>query len=165
MADDFAHVLARLRDSRAFGKGIHQTRLFSTTMKLLGEPGGAAMLYRYAPQFDAAGVFAGGVWDDPAHLQPQLVRAALLGEGMNPPVESLSELRMLAIAQGESVHETVSPAAARAFLEDALARNLDLLFPAATEAARVQMGANAQRIHRLLAFIAQRLDSAGILAT
>ncbi len=164
LARDFEQVLDRLQDTRAFAKGVHQTRLFSVAMKLLKEPGGVDVLYGYAARFDAAGVFTGGVWDQPDDLQPKLARMALLGEGMNPPVECLSELRLLAIAQGAYAHPTMTPTAARAFVEQVLAQNLDLLFPAATEAAREQSGANAQRIRPLFVFLSEQLGTAGILA-
>lgn len=160
---DFEQILDKLQATRAFGKGVHQTRLFAIAMKLLKQPGGAAVLYDLAPRFDAAGVFAGGDWDYPHILQPALVRSALLGEGLNTPVECLSELRMLSIAQGLHTHDELTPEAARGFLEEVLARNLDLLFPAATEAARVRTGENAERIQRLFAFLSEQLGSFGIL--
>lgn len=164
LIDDFERVLSNLEAARAFGKGVHQSRLLALGLKLLDSDAGLAALYRAAPRFDSAGLFSGGDWANPEHLQPGLVRGSLLAGGINPSVECLSELRILAIATGQA--EPVNgfgPERARAFLEEVLAHNLDLLFPVATETSREQSGRAAERIRRLFEFLLEHLGAGGIL--
>lgn len=164
LIEDFERGLSKLESARAFGKGVHQSRVLAIGLKLLDSDAGVEALYRTAPRFDAAGLFTGGDWARPDQLQPGLVRGTLLGGGINPAVECLSELRLLAIAAGDAeAPEGFGPERARAFLEEVLAHNLDLLFPAATEATREQAGQMAGRIRRLFEFLLARLGAGGIL--
>lgn len=142
---------------------MHQTRLLSQTTKLLADPGGIAALYEDAPRFDSAGVFLGTDWDVPANLQPSLVRGALTGGGAGASLEALSQLRMLAIAVGDAGRDDVTAGAARGFLDDVIARNIDLLFPESTEVTRESGGARLARAQRLFEFLADRLGSGGII--
>ncbi|MDN5851088.1 MAG: hypothetical protein L0H63_15880, partial [Nitrococcus sp.] len=159
---DFAQVLDKLAQARTFGKYIHQPRLLGLARKLFATPAGIELLDRYAPELDAAGVFAGSDWDQPEHLQTGLVRESLLGRGMTPALECLSELRMLAIADGRRAHPRMPAEDAHGFLSDVLARNLDLLFNSAGEESRSQAAAR-ERIRLLLDFLRARLGMRGIL--
>lgn len=164
LAEDFERVLSNLETARSFGKGVHQSRVLALGLKLLDSDAGLEFLYRAAPRFDAAGVFLGSDWASPEILQPGLVRGTLLGGGLNPALECLSELRTLAIALGDAEErEDFDRERARLFLEDVLAQNLDLLFPPATEATREQSGQMAERIRRLFRFLLDRLGPGGIL--
>lgn len=160
---EFERVLANLEAARSFGKIVHQSRVLAQGQKLLDSESGIALLYASAARFDAAGLFTGGDWEHPENLQPALVRGTLQGGGPNAAVEALSELRLLAIAAGEAAHTQVSSEQARAYLEQVLASNLDMLAPAASEAARAA-GPLAERIQRLFAFLLDQLGAAGILA-
>jgi len=162
--ESFQNTLEALEESRPFAKGVHRSRLLGQAMKLLHTDEGLAVLDREAPRFDAAGIFSEGDWDQPERLNPALVRETLLVGGANAAVECLSEMRLLAIAEGRSVHEAVSPADARSFLENVLALNLDLLFPQATEASRSQPVPMENRIRRLFGLMLERLGAHGILA-
>ena len=162
LAHELERVLRQLETAPAFAKLTHQQRFFPLAIKLLRTPDGISVLYGAAPRFDQAGVFAGGDWDHPSRLQPKLVRPSLLDDGASFPVECLSELRMLAIACEKYEHPKLDAAGARDFLEQVLARNLDLLYPEATEATR-QAASLLERPQRLFAFIAEHLGTEGIL--
>lgn len=159
---DFRRTLDALDQSRPFGKGVHQTRLLAQVSRVLGEPGGVVALFADAGRFDAAGVFLGSDWDTAQNLQPSLVRRALLGGGTTAALEALSQLRFLAIATGAASHDEVTADDARTFLDDVIARNIDLLFPEANEVTR-EAGAAFDRAHQLFAFIADHLGTAGIV--
>lgn len=165
LAESFEQTLDALEQSRPFAKGMHQSRLLQYARKLLASDAGIAELDRHAHRFGAAGVFAGSDWDDPHYLNSVLVRRTLLGGGATAVLEALSELRLLALAEERAVHESMTPAQARDYLESVLALNLDLLFPRATEAAREQAPPMAGEIRRLFAFLMDRLGSRGILAS
>ncbi|MDZ7643625.1 MAG: hypothetical protein U5K76_04950 [Woeseiaceae bacterium] len=159
---EFEHWLERLETSRPFAKGLQQTRIFSLARKLLQSDAGIDVLYRHAHRFDAGGLFLGSDWDQPELLQASLVRGTLTGEGDLPVLECLSALRFLAIARGDVSHPAMSADAARVYLEDVIARNLDLLFPEATEVTR-QATPMDNRIRRLLQFLVDHLGAAGIV--
>lgn len=162
---EFERILDNLAAARTFGKGMHQTRLLALVPRLLDSDAGVAALYRLAPRFDSAGVFLGGDWAEPANLQPRLVRVTLLGGGMMPALECLNLLRLLAIAAGEAEPPSdFDAAAARRFLDEVLASNLDLLFPTATESDREQKNPMRPRLQRLFAFLIDKLGLSGLLA-
>ena len=163
LAEDFEQVLERLEAARTFGKAMQQQQLMARAQKLLRSPEGIRHLYAYAPRFDAGGVFAGGDWEKPEMLVPALVSGTLRGGGINATLECLSELRMLAIAEGHSDHAGMPPNDARRFLQQILASNLDLLFPVATEETREADPAAAERVKNLFEFILEHLGTAAIL--
>lgn len=159
---EFERTLDKLGDARPFAKGIHQTRALSLAAKLLQSDEGVEALYRFAPRFDVVGLFDGGDWATPGALEPGLVRATLMGDGMYPALECLNQLRFLAVAKGEASHPELSREQALAYLEDVLARNLDLPFPRATELTR-QPDPMAERLERLFRFVLERLGSGGVI--
>lgn len=160
--EEFQRTLDNLETARTFGKGVHQNRLLGLAKRLMDSDAGIETLYEFAPRFDRAGVFTGGDWGSPQSLQPSLVRDTFVSRSANVVVECLSELRFLAIALGDERHEAVSASDARAFLEEVLARNLDYLFPEATELSR-EPSRVAERIQRLFSFVARKLGTAGIV--
>ncbi|MDN5938159.1 MAG: hypothetical protein L0H83_05805 [Salinisphaera sp.] len=164
LAAAFEQALANLEAARSFGKGIHQNRVLAQAQKLLHSPAGIGHVYAAALRFDAAGLFVGGDWAEPDKLQSAMVRSTLQGGGALATVEMLSELRLLAIATGALTGESMAAAAARAYLEQVLANNLDMLVPAATEASREQGGAVAERVQGLFEFLIETLGAGGILA-
>ena len=143
--------------------------MLELALRLLKEPDGVAALYRHAGRFDGAGVFYGGDWAHPDRLQPDFVTQSLHTKGITLAVEVLSELRFLAILNGEAEHPDVSPEDARRFLEDAIGFNLDLLFPEASESTRITGAAAAGKlmegVRRLFEFIVESLGTAGILGS
>ncbi|MCA8920194.1 MAG: hypothetical protein KDD82_00215 [Planctomycetes bacterium] len=150
-------ALTALEASLPFAKSNYQTRLFGVADTLLESDEGLSCLSAQAHRLEAAGAFDGGGWADPAKLLPPLVRGALVAGGVLPVIEALSELRMLAIAQGRQTSPRVSPAEARDFLEEVLALNLDLLFPRATEASRTIPAAQKAKAERLFRFLGAEL--------
>lgn len=159
---EFGRTLEKLGDTRPFAKGIHQERLFTLASKLLLSDAGIDAMYQLAPRFDAAGVFSGGDWEDPKQLEASLARGSLTGDGMYPALECLSQLRLLAIACGDAEPLTLSAEEARAYLEDVVARNLDLPFPEATEVTRLH-GRQQERMQRHMKFVLDRLGTSGII--
>lgn len=132
----FERSLENLRSAPAFAKVNHQGRLFDVAIRMLKQPGGWDVLDRYAPELEDAGAFHGGDWAHPAKLVPQRVPHALSADAYHIALEVLSELRFLAIAEGRVQHPGLEAPEARAFLAEALAWNLDLLFPESDEAGR-----------------------------
>ncbi len=163
-AAEFTRLLDALDAARPFGKAIHRPKVLGLALKLLATEGGTELLYAQASRYDAAGLFDGSDWAEPQALQPALARGTLLADGLMPALEGLSELRLLAIAVGDApAINGLDGARAREMLEEILARNLDLLFAAPSEASRMQGGTPPESIGRLFEFLLGRLGAGGIL--
>lgn len=159
----FDEALARLTEAKPLVKATYQTPVFQAADELFTCREGIAALAERAPGFDAAGVFSGGGWADPARLQPPLIRGSLEAGGVFPVVEGLSELRLLALAEGRAAHPRITAEEARAMLEEGFALNLDLLFPQHTEATREQRkGTWLDKAERLFGYIGEELGLANL---
>lgn len=160
LARDFDQALDVLRQAPAFARPRYQPEVQRLAAGLLdSEPGVDALVAR-AGAFQEAGVFDGGPWKNPEGLVPRLVRGCLEGGGVYPIMECLSELRLLDLARhAEGADQEV----ARAFLEEALALNLDLLLPGATEESRAQ-ATNRARARRVLERVLDLLSPPALLA-
>ena len=174
-ADDFSngpleekleHALAGLQQARPFAKPRYQGQVLELAGRLMARPGGLGYLYRLAPRLDEAGLFEGTDWADPAILVPGLVRGTLEhGQKSTVVLECLSQLRLLAVANG--VHESASVSAeqARHFLTQVLALNLDRLFGVADESLRVRLGPLAQSVGELFQFLLEHIGYEDILGS
>lgn len=154
-------VLTSLDEAPGYAKIRHQTELFRVAADLLDSDEGLQVLFRAAPRLEAAGAFHQGPWEDPGKLLPPLVGAGLRSEGVVPTVEALSELRLLAVAVGDATSEHVDADAARAFLQEACAKNLDLLLRRETEESRTRPKIFA-RAWRLFGLIGDHISLAGL---
>lgn len=164
LASGLREAVAKVGQSRPFGKPLHQGQVFELTVRLLREPGGPAAAYALAPELEAAGVFYGGDWDKPDQLRPELARGSLCGDATAVAVEALSELRMLAIARGAIAdHPTLTPDQARDFLDFVVSRNIDLLTGSGSEAERQRSRELRESVAALLRFIVTELGSEGLL--
>lgn len=159
----FDQALARLDGAPTFAKVNHQGPIYDLAVRLVKLSGGAGALAERAPAFEGTGMFHGSDWANPATLVPELVSGSLRGPALSVAVELLSELRLLAVAEGRMAHPEVDAEAARTYLEQALALNLDLLHPAPAEADRAQAPALREGIRSVLQLISERIGSAGIL--
>lgn len=107
------------------------------------------------PAIVRAGFFEGTVWEDPARLRPPLVKGSLLGPG--GIYESMSELRLLAVALGRVRLPDYGPKDATAFLQEAVVLNLDLVQMGASEQHRIAGGPALARARRVIGLIVERL--------
>lgn len=145
------------------GEPDARDQLLARTIELLATTAGVAVLYELAPQFDASGIFRDSDWEHPQRLQPSLVRLSLRGDAASVAIEALSELRLLAIALGRTEHPEMDATAARQFLENVLALNLDLTFPESDESSRAQSAHLIDAVRHLVGFIADTLGTRGIV--
>ncbi len=151
-------ALGQVAEAKSYAKSTYQTTVFQLAEALMGKPGGLRVLYDRAHRFDEVGVFAGGPWVDPAKLQPPLVAGSLVASGVYPVVETLSELRMLAIATGRAKSDAVSAEEATQFLDEVMALNLSYLFGAGTEQERIEAGPNHESNVALFQLLADELS-------
>ncbi|WP_377891306.1 hypothetical protein [Alkalihalobacillus sp. R86527] len=161
----FSQSLTKLNEAPAYAKSRYQTDVYQEANRLLETDEGLEILFKYADKFDEAGVFQDGPWEDASKLQPPLVAGSLQAKGLPYVIEMMSNLRMLAIAEGKVPHSNVSKEMAMDFLNEVMALNLDLLFPQATEASRIEKKENAAEAQRLFEFISRYLSSSALSET
>ena len=143
-----------------------QGPVLELAQRLLVEPDSVPQLYALAPRFDAAGVFYGTDWDTPSTLQPNLVAYTLQhGEPATVTLECLSELRLLAIAQGHGDNPDISAEQARLFLTQVLALNLHRLFHGQHEAERTRLGRLGQSVADLHQYLLAHIGLKDILGS
>ncbi|MDR9502383.1 MAG: hypothetical protein RI601_11370 [Desulfurivibrionaceae bacterium] len=160
----FIALLERLANARPFAKLRFQAPLLEQSRRLIAEPGGIEILYRLAPRLDEAGLFYGTDWDDPAALIPGLVNATLeLGSKDLVILECLSELRLLAVANGLATHQGISPEQARHFLTQLLALNLNRILGPPNETQRVRLGPLGEAVGKLFHFLMGHIGYGDIL--
>ncbi len=159
----FERAWERFSQARPFARAGHLPPLLDASMSLLQQPGGVQRLYPHAIEFDALGVFAGSDWSEPAALRPELVSGTFAGKAPIIAVELLSELRILAIAEGLLDHPGMDATQARGFLETLLALNLARLFPRHDEADRTRPAQQTRAITLTLQFIVEHIGYASVL--
>lgn len=159
----FESALTRLEKAPAFARGNHISRVLDAAWRLLRLPGGPQAIYPLASRFDAAGVFADGDWDHPDRLQAGIVPTTFAsGDARLVTLECLSQLRLLAIAEGLGSRSGFSAERAGHYLREVLAMCLEYVFERQTEAARVQ-SAETEVAQRVMQFIAESIGHENLL--
>lgn len=156
LSSKFDAALDALDLAKPFAKSNYQTDVFQIAETLMASTAGLRAIYKRAHRFDQVGVFHGGPWADPGKLQAPLVAGSLKASGVYPIVEILSELRMLAAAQGREGGRA-SQSVAIEFLNDVLALNLEYIFPSDSEEERTSSGPHRASSIRLFALLAEEL--------
>ncbi|MEQ8516328.1 MAG: hypothetical protein RIC38_12045, partial [Chromatocurvus sp.] len=147
-------AIGDLAQSQAAARGRYRGPVLDLATRLLYLNDGAERLHQRAAAMDAAGLFADSDWEAPGSLVPALVKTTLeSGDRTTVALDSVSHLRMLAIARGEHEHAGISAEMARHFLTQMLALNLNRLFDTGDETMRVRLGDLAPGIDRLFRYI------------
>ncbi|MCI0594120.1 hypothetical protein [Chromohalobacter sp.] len=153
--DEAIEILANAPD---FAKPGKLRRVFDGARKVMLQPGGCAAIEARAHMIEAAGIFAGSDWAQPQILVPSLTVHSLKSPDSDTVVlEALSELRLLAVAQGRYAHALISTEQAHHYLTQVLALNLELLFSTPSEAERETQGRLAQLTRGLFAHLAETI--------
>lgn len=139
LTDRLDAAIAQLAEAPSFAKVSRVRPVLDSARRVLLQPDGAAAVQSRAGELDASGVFAGTDWAVPELLNPALSPAALTSTDADTVlIESLSLLRLLAVARGEVTHATVTDEHAEHHLVQVLALNMALLFGTSGEAEREQ---------------------------
>lgn len=165
LTQEFDGILDELARAESPTDALHRARLFNCAEQMLARDEGIDELWRQAHRFDEAGVFAGGPWADPSRLQVSLVAGTMRGPGQTPVLETLSELRMLAIARERAHSDAISAEEARQFLSEVLAHDLSYLISAegATESERAANDRYRRSHQRLFELIANEIGIGQVL--
>jgi hypothetical protein len=139
LQSSFDSALNRLARARPFAKARYREQVLELGRRLLAAPGGHDFVYQKAHALEAAGLFAGSDWEDPAVLSAGLVSNTLTcGDPLTVVLEMINEIRLLAIANGDCHHPGMVPDQARHFLTQVLALNLNRVLGAAGEVERAR---------------------------
>lgn len=158
----FERALKRLRESRSYSLQRHKPRLMSAVHRLADSEGGLRYLFSRIGEMQEAGLFAESSWEDPRSLVPTLVGGTLKAGGEAANFEILSELRLLALARGQTSLDGYSADEARTFLQKVLANNLEFLFPEGTEETRSVPSEQWVKIRQLFQLLVQEIPLTGI---
>lgn len=156
--EQFDEALVALQQAPGFSKPARATRVFDLARRIVLEPGGCQALEQRAAAIESAGIFADSDWATPQHLLPALTPLSL-GSPVADTVmiESLSELRLLAVAKDDYAHALISAEQAHHYLTQVLALNLPRLFDLASEAERETQGRLAEVPRALFRYLAERI--------
>ncbi|WP_455385227.1 hypothetical protein [Acidihalobacter prosperus] len=147
-----------LASAPAFAKPGKLGRVLDTARRVMLQEGGCAALEARAEALETAGVFQDTDWATPQILIPSLTTHAFRSPDANTVViESLNELRLLAVALGDFRHPLISAERAHHHLTQVLAINLPMLFMPPTEAERESQGRLALLSRAVLRHLAERI--------
>jgi len=156
--EKFFETLENFDDAMPLLAEGHKKKLLSSLDLLTDKEEGIKFLYDHISELVDAGIFRDTMWDDPARLVPSLVGGTLKSGGQNTIVEVVSELRMLAIANGSIKQKNFSAGKAKTFLEEALVSNIDLIFPGGTEEERSMDVETKKKIDLLFNFLTEQIS-------
>ncbi|MDZ7809966.1 MAG: hypothetical protein U5L11_07145 [Arhodomonas sp.] len=152
----------RRRASRAARRSPNRASIgavLDTARRVMLQDGACAAIETRIQALEEAGLFEGSDWATPQILVPSLTTHALQSPDTNTVViEALSELRLLAVAQGDYLHPPISAEQAHHYLTQVLAINLAMLFSAPGEAERDHPGRLAELLSaRCFRHLAERI--------
>lgn len=160
----FRTALSALERAPEFSKIQHVARVLDSARRLLREDGGAAAVFEDIARVETGGLFLGTDWAHPERLLPALTPWTLASEdGGLVALELLSDLRLLAVAEGSLTIPGIGAEAARDHLTQVLALNLDYVFRRETEASRHRQ-ATFLAISNALVFVAEAVGMDLLLA-
>jgi hypothetical protein len=156
--DKFYETLENFKEATPLLAESHKKKLFSSLDLLTDSGEGIKFLYDHIAELVGAGIFRDTMWDDPARLVPSLVGGTLKAGGPNTIMEMVSELRILAIANGFIKQKSFSSGKAKTFLEEALVVNIDLIFPGGSEEERSMDSDTRKKITILFNFLTGQIS-------
>ncbi|MBX3177800.1 MAG: hypothetical protein KF886_10590 [Candidatus Hydrogenedentes bacterium] len=160
----FDAALDRLESAPPFARPNHLGRFLDQARRLLATPGGTAHAYAHAPRFRAAGAFTGSDWDHPETLKANLVPLTFdAPDAALVTLECLSELRMLAVVNGEHFEPLMAAEQATHFLTKVLALNLHHVFGISGESDRARGAARSDTLRHQMQFLADQLGYERVL--
>lgn len=124
---------------------------------LIGTTEGLDFIFHNIKNLSNAGIFEGSAWADPSKLVAGLVNGTLKSGHPNSTIEILSELRLLAIANGDLEVKDTSPSDAENFIQEVIVANLEFVFNEPLEETRLVMSEHElKKVHTLFKFIAEK---------
>ncbi|MFZ6051804.1 hypothetical protein [Halocola ammonii] len=144
--NNFETSFEELKTASALTRKEKTQRLASQINLLSRTKDGIKFLYEKSLDVEAAGFFADSPWKEPRKLVPSLVKGTLRAGSPTSDFEVMSDLRMLAYANGRSEGEaSISQEEAQQYLEEIVVHNLEFVFEELTEESRAAMSSQEQK--------------------
>ncbi len=157
-------AIKRLFAANAVAEASPVFEVIDAAYPLMLDAGGLEALYARVPSLEAAGFFRGSDWDYPQTLVPSLaVRTARHGDAVATLIESLSQIRLLAVAKGDYSHPSVSAEHAHHFLAQVMGMNLDLVVGDLNESDRLRPDGLGHIVQRLYHYLLRHLGVENLL--
>jgi len=157
-------AIARLAAANAVAEFSPVFEVIDAAYSLMFDDSGLGALYARVPALEAAGFFSGSDWDYPQTLVPSLaVRTVRHGDRVATMVESLSQIRLLAVARDDYAHPSVSAEHAQHFLTQVMAMNLDLVVGDLQEGDRLRSDRLGYAVQTLYRYLLQHLGYRNLL--
>ncbi len=164
LRSSFQRVATQLAAARPFAKGRYRDQMLDLCRRLLSVPGGRDYLYSQAATLETGGLFSGTDWQDPAVLSPALVSDTLTrADARTAVLEMVSQIRLVAVSNGDLPHSGIVPEQARHFLTQVLALNLNRLLSADGEAQRLRDDGLAPLVAEQFAYLRESVGLDDIL--
>jgi len=156
--EKFCETLESFKEASPLLAVNHKKKLFSSLDYLTDSKVGIQFLYNHIGELVESGFFQETMWDDPTRLVPTLVGGTLKAGDQSTIAEIMSELRIIALANGTIKHKKFSSGKAQTFLEETLVNNLDLIFSDGSEENRSLDADTCRKINVLFDFLTDQIS-------
>ncbi|MGM0984710.1 MAG: hypothetical protein ACQEXG_15025 [Pseudomonadota bacterium] len=157
-------AIERLSAANAIAEVSPVFEVIDAARPLMFVASGLEVLYARVPAIEAAGFFGGSDWDYPQTLVPSLaVRTLRHGDPVATLVESLSQIRLLAVAKGDYSHPSISAEHAHHFLAQVMAMNLDIVVSDLQESDRLRPDRLGYAVQNLYHYLLRHLGYQNLL--
>jgi hypothetical protein len=157
-------AIERLAAANAVAEVSPVFEVIQTARPLMFDARGLEAIYVRVPAIEAAGFFGGSDWDYPQTLVPSLAaRTMRHGEPITTLVESLSQIRLLAVAKGDYSHPSISAEHAHHFLAQVMALNLDIVVSDLHESDRLRPDRLGYAVQNLYHYLLKHLGYENLL--
>ncbi|MEQ6887959.1 hypothetical protein ABE957_04625 [Halomonas sp. CS7] len=164
IVDQLDAAIERLAAANAIAGVSPVFEVLDPLRALMLDDNGIELIYARVPALEAAGFFRGSDWDTPQTLVPSLsVRTVRHGDTVATLVESLSQIRLLAVASGDFNHPSISAEHAHHYLAQVMAMNLDLVVSDLQEGDRLRPDGLGYVVQHLYHYLLRHLGYENLL--
>ncbi|MEQ8552619.1 MAG: hypothetical protein RIC53_08205 [Cyclobacteriaceae bacterium] len=161
--ENFEQSFSEFKEATAFTKPDKATKLTSQIDIMSLTRDGLSYLYQKSGDLEKAGIFESTAWNEPDKLVPALVKGTLRYGHPSSSFEILSELRLLAYANGDADSGAITSEEAQNFLEEVMVHNLEFALKDPSEETRTLMSERElKKAYNLFGFIISEIDLEGV---
>ncbi|WP_232834890.1 hypothetical protein [Pleomorphovibrio marinus] len=155
----FEELLQEYSAATALTKPEKAQKLMGQIDIMADSRSGLEFLFERIEKLSEAGIFLGSPWADPSKLVPTLVNGTLKSGHPNSTIEILSEIRLLAIANGKMKVGNLTQHEAANYIQEVVVSNLEFVFNEPLEETRLVMSDHElSKVHSLFQFLSAYTD-------
>lgn len=154
----FDELITEYKQATALTKGLMAHKIMGQLDTWCDDQEGISWIYENISKLVEAGILNDSPWEHPSKLVPALVNGTFKSGHPNSTIELLSELRMLAIANGIIKSGEISRVEAGNFIQEVIINNLEFVFNEPQEETRLVMsGHELKKVHSVFSFLADNV--------